>query len=120
MKKLTYLIGLISSLIITVGETFLLLHLPGANKLFLIGFFMLLFVFVPLLIVDKYKGASRILRERLQLILGGISSVIVGFSGVFKIMHLQGADVLLIIGALVFAVGFLPLYFYAMYRKSIN
>jgi hypothetical protein len=121
MKKLTYFIGFIGSVSISVGETFILLHLPGANKLFLTGFFMLLLVFVPLLLVDKYKsGFFGIRSERIKLILGGISSIILGFSGLFKILHLQGADVLLIMGTLIFALGFLPMYFYSMYRMSIG
>jgi hypothetical protein len=32
---------------------------------------------------------------------------------------LQGADLLLMLGAFVFAFGFLPFYFFTMYKKSI-
>lgn len=121
MKKITYSIGFFSALIFTVGETFKLLHWPGATRLYIAGFLMLLLVFIPLLILDKYKNGS--IGEgykRLKIILGGLASIITGFSGLFKLMHLQGADILLLLGAFVFAVGFLPLFFYSMYKKSMN
>jgi len=120
MKKLTYLIGFIGSLALTVGVTFKLLHMPGANMLFSIGYLTLFMAFIPLLAVDRYKVAiARVLSEKLKIILGVGASILLGLAGLFKIMHLQGADTLLLIGAAVFAVGFLPFYFFTMYKKAI-
>ena len=47
MKKLLYLIGFIGSVTLTGGITFKLLQLPGANQLFMVGFLLLLLVFIP-------------------------------------------------------------------------
>jgi hypothetical protein len=119
MKKLLFVIGLISSVTLTVGVTFKLLHIQGANVLFMVGFLVLLLIFVPALAFEKYKAAaSKKIYERLKIILGGASAIIVGIAGIFKLLHLMGADVLLMIGALVFIAGFLPLFFYSMYKKS--
>ena len=113
--------GFIGSLVFTIGVTFKLLHLPGANELFVVGFIILLLVFIPLLILDRYRTEmSSMLTDRLKFIIGSISAIILGCSGLFKILHLQGANILLLIGAFVFAIGFLPLFFYSMYRKSIS
>ena len=121
MKKITYTIGFISSATLTAGVTFKLLHLPGGNELFISGFLAIFLVFVPLLAIDRYKVAiSKAISDKLKFILGAVAAIITGLSGLFKLMHLQGADVLLMLGAFIFAVGFLPFLFFTMYRKSVS
>ncbi|NLR93821.1 hypothetical protein [Flammeovirga agarivorans] len=120
MKKLMYLIGLIGSVSLTAGVTFKLLHMPLATELFMFGFLALLLVFVPLFAIDKYKvSLQKALSVRLKIILGLVAGVITGLSGLFKVMHLQGASILLLTGAFVFAFGFLPFYFFTMYKSSL-
>ena len=53
MKKFMYLIGFIGSVALTIGVAFKLLHLPGANPLFMTGYLSLLLVFVPLFVFDR-------------------------------------------------------------------
>ena len=121
MKKIMYVIGFIGSVALTMGVAFKLLHLPGANPLFMIGYLSLLLIFVPLLAFDRFKVAiAKVLSVRLKIIFGAISSVILGLAGLFKILHLQGADVLLMLGTIIFAVGFLPFLFFTMYRSSVS
>jgi hypothetical protein len=121
MKKLMYLIGFIGSLTLTAGVTFTLLRMPLGTELFSIGFLTLLLVFIPLLAFDRYKVAiSKVISEKLKFILGTVAALITGLSGLFKIMHLQGADLLLMLGAFVFAIGFLPFLFFTLYKKSIS
>jgi len=120
MKKILFVIGFVSSVILTIGVTLKILHIQGANALFMVGFLALLLIFVPVLAFEKYKAAAtKKSYERLKIILGAVAAVIVGISGLFKLMHFMGADVLLMIGALIFIAGFLPLFFYSMYKKSI-
>ncbi len=120
MKKFMYLIGFVGALTLTVGITFKILWYPGANKLFTVGFLLLLLVFVPMLAFDKYKVAiAKALSERLKIVLGCVSGIIVGLSGLFKFMHWPGAEILLLAGSFIFAVGFLPFLFFTMYKKSI-
>lgn len=121
MKKLLYLIGFIGSVTFTAGLTLKLLDKPGGNELFIAGFLTLLLVFIPLVAFDRYKVAtSKVLSERLKIIFGVAASVITGISGLFKVLHLQGAAWLILLGAFVFAVGFLPFLFYTMYKKSVS
>jgi len=120
MKKLMYFIGFIGALILTTGMVFKLLWYPGANTLFITGFLLLLLIFVPMLAIDKYKVViAKTLSERLKIILGCISGVIIGLSGLFKVMHWMGAEVLLLAGGFIFAIGYLPFLFFTMYKKSL-
>lgn len=121
MKKLMYLVGFIGAITLTAGVTMKLLNMPWAYELFSAGFLTLLLVFVPLLALDRYKVAiSKALTERLKIILGATAAVMVGLSGLFKMMHLQGAEALLMLGAIVFAIGFLPFFFFTMYKRSVS
>jgi len=121
MKKLLYLIGFISSLILTVGVTFKLLQRPFSAELLTIGLLALLLIFLPFVIIE-YRNAfsSKSSTEKLKTGLGIASISIVGFSSLFKLMHLQGAVLLLILGAFVFGFGFLPVYFFSLYKKSTS
>ncbi|WP_299261349.1 hypothetical protein [uncultured Aquimarina sp.] len=120
MKKLMYLIGFVGALTLTTGITFKILWYPGANKLFITGFLLLLLVFVPMLAFDRYKVAiAKTLSERLKIIMGCVSGIIVGLSGLFKLLHLMGAEVLLLAGAFIFAIGYLPFLFFTMYKRAL-
>ncbi|NJN28256.1 MAG: hypothetical protein HC819_20950 [Cyclobacteriaceae bacterium] len=121
MKKLMYLIGFIGSITVTAGVTFKLLRMPFGTELFAVGFLTLLLIFIPLFTIDRYKvSLSKSISVKLKIILGALAAIVTGFSGLFKLMHLQGADLLLMLGAFVFAFGFLPFYFFTMYKKSIS
>lgn len=121
MKKLIYLIGFMASLSLTVGVTLKLLHLPFGTEFFIAGFLALFLVFIPLLAIDRYKiSLSKITFVELKVILGVLAATITGLSGLFKLLHLQGADLLLMLGAVVFAFGFLPFYFLTLYKKSVS
>lgn len=121
MKKVMYSIGFLGSLSLTTGLTLNLLQVPFGTDLLTVGFLTLLLVFIPLLAIDRYKIAlSKALSVRLKIILGAIAAALTGLSGLFKLLHLQGAEILLILGALVFALGFLPFFYFTMYKKSVS
>lgn len=121
MKKLMYLIGFIGSVTLAAGVTFKLLNMPYGTELFIVGFLTLLLVFVPILAIDRYKVTiSKSITVKLKIILGVVAAVAIGLSGLFKLMHLQGAELLLMLGAFVLIFGFLPFYFFTMYKKSVS
>lgn len=121
MKKIIYAVGLLSAIAISLGWLFTVLHWPGGNDLFNYGFLGFLLLFVPLLAIDRYKVyLGQALSEKLRIILGSLSAVVVGLSLVFKLLHLQGADFLLLGGMLLFTFGFLPFLFFRMYKKSVS
>ena len=121
MKKVMYSIGLISSICVCIGWLFKVLHWPGAGPLFNYGFLGFVLIFIPMLAIDRYKvNISKALSDKLRIILGFFSAMVMGLAVLFKLMHLQGADILLIIGTLIFSFGFLPFLFFRMYKKSIT
>lgn len=121
MKKIMYAIGLITSISMTMGLTLKLLHLPGAEELFTYGFVGFLFLFLPMLAIDRYKhNLTRSLSEKLRIGLGYLSAFLLVFSIAFKIFHLTGANLLLLSGMCIFSFGFLPFLFFNMYKKSVS
>lgn len=121
MKRLMYTTGFIGAVILTAGATFKLLYLPYGGPLFIVGSVLLFLVFFPLLALDKYKVAiSKTISVRLKFVFGFSAALFIGVSVMFKIMHLQGAPLLLAIGSLLFAFGFLPFFFFTMYKGSIS
>ncbi|MBX2962376.1 MAG: hypothetical protein KF687_07685 [Cyclobacteriaceae bacterium] len=121
MKRLTYTIGLLSSMSFMLGWSFGMLHWLGARELSIFGFLGFVFLYVPLLAFDRYKSNIRwLLSDKLKFILGAVSGLILAVAILFKIMHLQGADQLLILGTGFFTFGFLPFLFFTMYKKSIS
>jgi hypothetical protein len=120
MKKLMYTTGFLGAVATTLGVMFKILHWPGADELFVVGYILLLLIFVPLSVIDRFKVIlTKALPEKLRAFTGVVAALAGGMAGVFKIMHLPGADQLLITGALVFAFGFLPFLFFTLYKKSI-
>src|SRR5690606_35265648 len=121
MKKIMYAIGFISTVSISLGWLFLVLDWAGGRQLFNAGFLAFLLLFLPLLAIDRYKvNLRKALSEKLRIVLGFSSAFIIGIAIGFKYLHLQGADILLIAGMLMFTFGFLPFWFFNMYKKSIS
>ena len=121
MKKIMYSIGLITSIAMTMGILAKLLHWPGADELFIYGFVGFLLLFLPMFAIDRYKHTlSKSLSEKLRLGLGYLSAVLLLFSILFKLFHLEGANLLLLSGMCVFSFGFLPFLFFNMYKKSLS
>lgn len=121
MKKLTYSIGLLSVMSFVLGWACGMLHWAGARELSIAGFLGFIFLYVPLLAFDRYKTNIRwLLSDKLKFILGSISGLVMATAIAFKILHLPGADQLLILGTVLFTFGFLPFLFFTMYKKSIS
>jgi phosphoglycerol transferase MdoB-like AlkP superfamily enzyme len=119
MKKILFVIGFISSVILTIGVTFKLLHIQGANALFMVGFLVLLLIFVPVLAFKKYKAAAhKKLYERLKIILGAASAIVVGIAGLLKLVHFMGAECIINDWRLSFYCWIPSLYFFTPCIKN--
>jgi len=121
MKRFIYGIGLIGAMLFSSGVIFKIFHWPGANVLLGSGVIVGLLLYLPLWAIDrnKYKMVQKPL-EKWKLNLGVASGVLVGLGTMMKALHLMGAGVTLILGALIFIAGFLPVYFVSSYRKAIE
>jgi len=121
MKILMYLVGLGSSIALAMGLCFKLLDWLGGNELLIYGFITFTLLFLPMTMIDRFKfKIQKSLSERLRFILGSVSAIVSGLAVLFKILHIQGADILLLISAVVFSFGFLPFLFFTNYRKAVE
>jgi hypothetical protein len=121
MKKLMYLMGFLGAATLSVGTLFKIMHWPGADMASLIGVIILLLIFIPMWALDRYKyEVSKALSGKLKFFAGIFSAIIIGMSVVFKVLHLQGASILLVVGAFVFVFGYLPFLFFSLYKKSVS
>ena len=126
MKKLTYAVGLVSSMMMCIGATMNILHLPGAGNLAVvgvgtIGFVAFALLYLPLLALTNFKGAMKRQPwfEKAKLIVGCLSGIMLGTAVAFKVLHLPGADQFMLTGAALLTFGFLPFVFFSMYRRSL-
>ena len=121
MKKLTYLIGFFASMLLALGLFFKLMYWPGATAMSIMGTIGLVFLFLPMILVNRFKYlATQSAMVKVKWIFGVLSALVFAGSVLFKMLHLQGASVLLALSFLLFCLGFLPLLFFRMYRKSVE
>ena len=121
MKKLMYLIGLGSSIALAMGLCFKLLNWRGGSELFIYGFLSFTLLFLPMTIVDRFRLRIQMsLSLKLRYLLGATSAIVAGLALLFKIMHLPGADQLLLIATVIFSFGFLPFLYFTNYRKAVQ
>lgn len=119
LRQCTYLSGYLFTLAATLGTFFKIMYLPGATPLLYAGLLGFAFVFLPLLLVNKLKNRLFLYRSgKLKWILGSLTGMVLVAACFFKLLHLQGAGVLLGLGFLIFGFGFLPFFFFRMFTAS--
>jgi hypothetical protein len=120
MKKITYVVGLASAISMSMGLAMKYFHLAGAQELTIAGFLTFVLAFVPLATVDRFKAQMQIpFSDRLRIIMGIISIAIMYLGVLMKIFHMEGANLSVLAGAILFSFGFLPALFFNLYKKSI-
>jgi hypothetical protein len=122
MKKLMFLIGLTTSMSMTMGLMMKFLHMPGGEELVNFGFLAFALLFLPMLTFSRYKeNPGKLSYEKVKIVFGFLSALFTGLAVLFKMtMDLDISTVMLMTGASIFSFGFLPLQFFTMYRKSIR
>ena len=122
MKKFIYGIGLLTTISMTNGIMFKLLHMPGGEELFNYGFLTFAIFFLPAMAIMKLRQKTERPRyEKLKIIVGLISAVGVGAAVVLKMFsQLDPSGTFLLISVSIFCFGFLPLKFYSMYRRELK
>ncbi len=121
MKRITYISGYLFSLTWAGGALFRILNLPGSSVLLAVGGMGIAFIFLPLLLINRYKSFARgVVSEKMKWIFGILSLILLLTSITMKMFHLMGASLMLAVSFLVFGFGFLPFLFFRMYRKSVD
>lgn len=115
MKKITYVFGLISTVIMVLGALFKRLHWPGAGILLTVGILMTVSGFLPLYFRSSYLEMKEKTKP-IYHIAGYLTLSFILLGALFKSQHWPGAGVLLTVGVTMTVFGFLPFYFRTSYR----
>lgn len=120
MKQKLYIIGVITTIVIFMGTIFKINHWPGAGYLLILGIIALVLVFLPLALVDHYKGAGN--KQNLPLHIVTWLTCFVIFTGMlFKIQHWPAAATLMAVAIIFPYVVFLPVFLVTIAKnKNFN
>jgi hypothetical protein len=97
----------LGGVIFMIGVLFKLMHWPGAAMLLLIGWTLILLIFLPILLFVKLREAQSS-REKSIYIIGALGLIIFEFSTMFKMFHWPGAGPLMLVGSLLLIGIFVP------------
>ena len=117
MKKTIYFIALITTFFIVFGSLFKIMHWPGSAVMITIGSFSFAFLFIPLIILKKFKEDS-FLKDQIIYSLGIILGTVLGLGFIFKIMHWPMASALMLSSIILFNFLFVPVYFVSRYKRE--
>ncbi|MGB0178063.1 MAG: hypothetical protein ACPF9D_12915, partial [Owenweeksia sp.] len=119
MKKISSLVGIVGSIIACTGGLFKIAHWPGANFMLLSGIAAIVLMYLPLLIVIKFRETESTLLK-FSYLAGLFGAMVNGIGVVFRLLHFPGANVLIISSLLIIGLIFIPIYFTHAYRLAEN
>lgn len=109
MKQKIYILGLITSALIILGTLFKINHWPLAGIMIAVGMLTLVFIFLPLALINHYKSEGN--RQNLLLyIVIWLTSAVIFVGMLFKIQHWPGAGYVLLLALPFPYVIFLPVF----------
>lgn len=116
MRNTLKISGLISATLTFLGATLKVLHLPGAGISIVVGGLLFSLVFLPLMIVLKFKDEEKQI-DKIVLSFGFLIAM-VAFTGVlFKLMHWPFANIMMLSGIATFVFAYVPIYFITRVRR---
>jgi hypothetical protein len=120
MKQKIYILGLITVMVILLGTIFKVNHWPAAGIMLTAGLLTFVLVFIPLALINCYRGDEN--KQNLLLyITTGMTCFVVFTAMLFKIMHWPLAGFFLIIAIPFPYVVFLPVFLATTSRnKNFN
>ena len=117
MKKIIYFIALITTFLIVSGSLCKIMHWPGAAVMIILGSFSFAFLFIPLIILKKFKEES-FSKDQIIYSLGIILGTVLGLGFIFKIMHWPMATILMLYSIILFNFLYVPAYFISRYNRE--
>lgn len=117
MKKTIYFIALIVTFLIVSGSLFKIMHWPGAAVMTTLGSFSFAFLFIPLIILKKFKEES-FSKDQIIYSIGIILGTVLGLGFIFKIMHWPMATILMLSSIILFNFLYVPAYFISRYNRD--
>ena len=119
MKKIMMTSGTIAAACTALGILLKFIHLPGASIFILLGIVSFSLVFLPLLLTLRIRERKEI-KEQIIVVTGVISGMLLSMAVLFKIQHWPFANIMGFTSVIMFALLFLPLYFFTGIRNPIN
>jgi cytochrome c biogenesis protein CcdA len=116
MKKIMNISGISTVFLILAGTTLKTLHMPGAAVTLLLGGFTFAFLFLPILIIIKFKDDES-KTDKAVFSLGLLLAMVIATGFIFKIMHWPFANNLMFGGTTIFTLFYVPLYFFTRIRR---
>ena len=116
MKKIIYFIALITTFLIVSGSLCKIMHWPGAAVMIILGSFSFAFLFIPLIILKKFKEES-FSKDQIIYSLGIILGTVLGLGFIFKIMHWPMATILMLSSIILLNFLYVPAYFISRYNR---
>jgi hypothetical protein len=117
MKKTTYIIGLVSALVMLFGSLSKRMHWPGAGMELTLGLLGIIFVFLPLYFIVNYRERGEN-KNIVYPIVGYFTLALILTGAIFRIQHWPGANFVFWAGLAVLIIGFVPLYLVNAFKKS--
>lgn len=114
MKKMTFILGYLFSLIFVIGAFFKLAHMPWANVLMLAGVTGLALFFLPLLFFNK-KDVNIVSAIKWTII-----SALYALLFWWELLRWPGAGEMVTLGVFFLCIGVLPYFFFQLYKKSTS
>jgi len=105
----------------TIYILFKTLRWPGANQSLMLACAALFFMVLPVWIIQLRNTYSKMnAGKRVRIISGLLAISFFGLGSVFKIQHYIGANALLLLGTVIFAILFFPLFFWEQYQNAVK
>jgi hypothetical protein len=107
----------------TFGQTayvlFRNLKWPAANAFLILGIMALFFMVLPVLSYRIYKrGKSMEYYVKFRMIIGMLAIALFGLGSAFKVFYLPGANIQILAGTALLALGFFPMYFWQLFTEA--
>lgn len=117
MKNTLVKSGLVSTGLTLLGVLFKIMHWPGASIMLVLGVAIFGLLFIPLLIVLKFKDEEKPI-DKWVLSIGLGLGMITSIGVLFKVMHWPFANILILSSLSLFILVFVPTYFITKVRRA--
>jgi len=118
-NKWTHFMGFFGTFFMTVGFLFKLNHWPGAEIAMLLGFILISLVFLPMVMINKFREKEvAVPKYVFAIALCGMMLYLAAF--LFKMMHWPFATVLMLAGGVLLVFIAFPVYVIRTYKEQKN
>lgn len=119
MKKIMFAGGTASAIFTALGIFFKFMHWPMSAFLIFSGIVLFSLFFLPMLLILRVRERKDT-KERILTVTGVISGMLLSLGVLFKVNHWPLANIMGFSAVLLFALLFLPMYYFLGIRKPEN